>query len=66
MESESKGRNDQQASEESGDQHPQGKTAAELSNRAAESVGRRYDGTKEAFQEPNGEDHGDTEEQPGS
>ena len=65
MESESKGRDDQQTSEEPGGRHPQDQTAAELSNRAAESVGRRYDGTKETFQEPNDEEHGDTEEQPG-
>jgi hypothetical protein len=66
MESESKGRNDQQTSEESGDQHSQAQAAAELSDRAAESVGRRYDGTKETFQEPNDREHGDTEDQPGS
>jgi hypothetical protein len=56
MESESKGRSEEQAFDESEDQHPQVRAAAELSDRAAESVGRRYDGTKEAFHEARGHD----------
>ncbi|MDN3358277.1 hypothetical protein [Actinomadura sp. DC4] len=56
MESEPKGRDDEQSPEEGGDEHPQSKTAAELSDRAAESVGRRYDGTKESVHEEHGHD----------
>jgi hypothetical protein len=59
MESEPKGRDDEQAAEERGDEHPNVQTAAELSNRAAESVGRRYDGTKESVHEAHGHDQDD-------
>jgi hypothetical protein len=55
MESEPKGR-DEQAAEEQGDEHPHVKSAAELSDRAAESVGRRYDATKESVQEAHAHD----------
>jgi hypothetical protein len=50
MESEPKDR-DEQAAQEHGDEHPHVKSAAELSDRAAESVGRRYDATKESVDE---------------
>lgn len=55
MESEPKGR-DEQAAEEQEDEHPQVKSAAELSDRAAESVGRRYDATKESVHEAHAHD----------
>lgn len=60
MESESKGRDDQQTPE-SDDRHPQEQAAAELSERAAESVSRRYDATKESVHEAHG--HEDDEEE---
>jgi hypothetical protein len=55
MESEPEGR-DEQASEEQEDEHPHVKSAAELSDRAAESVGRRYDATKESVHEDHAHD----------
>jgi hypothetical protein len=41
------------------DQRPDTERAAELSDRAAESVGRRYDGTKETVDEPTDNEHAD-------
>ena len=55
MEPESTDRDD----ERSGDQRPHTETAAELSDRAAESVSDRYDGTKEAVQDPTDNEHAD-------
>jgi|tagenome__1003787_1003787.scaffolds.fasta_scaffold19866175_2 hypothetical protein len=55
MESEPKGR-DEQASEEREDEHPHVTSAAELSDRAAESVGRRYDATNEGVEEADAHD----------
>ena len=64
MESESKNseseNTDGQASEETGGRHPHEQAAAELSERAAESVGRRYDATKESVHEAHG--HPDDED----
>jgi hypothetical protein len=54
MESESKDRDDERTAQEREDDHI--RTAADLSNRAAESVGRRYDGTKESTHEAHGHD----------
>jgi hypothetical protein len=43
--------------------HPQEKAAEELSNRAAESVEQRYDGTKESYEHaPEQVDPGDGED----
>jgi hypothetical protein len=61
MESESKDRDGRQAPEESGEEHPQERAAAELSERSADSVGRRYDATKETFHETH-EDGGEEDE----
>lgn len=47
---ESKDRDDQPASEDSG-AHPQEQAASELSERSADSVGRRYDATQESVHE---------------
>ncbi|GAA4504531.1 hypothetical protein GCM10023191_058970 [Actinoallomurus oryzae] len=52
---EAEGRRDDQASEERKDRDDRG-TASELSDRAAESVGRRYDATKETHHETQGDD----------
>ncbi len=56
MESEPSDRDDDRSAEESGEEHPHVRAAAELSDRAAESVGRRYDGTKESTHEAHGTD----------
>ncbi|WP_329241002.1 hypothetical protein OG417_41425 [Actinoallomurus sp. NBC_01490] len=48
---ETEGRRDDQAPEEQKDRNDRG-AASELSDRAAESVGRRYDATKEIHHEP--------------
>jgi hypothetical protein len=48
MESESKNTDDQQAPEETEGRHPHEQAAADLSEQAAESIGRRYDSTKES------------------
>jgi hypothetical protein len=48
---ESRDRDDQPAPEESEGEHPQERAAEELSGRSAESVGRRYDATKESVHE---------------
>jgi hypothetical protein len=56
-ESESKDRDDERSAQEREDDHV--RTAADLSNRAAESVGRRYDGTKESVHEAHGHDQDD-------
>jgi hypothetical protein len=61
MESESKDRDDRRAPEEPEEEHPQERTASELSGRSADSVGRRYDATKETYQEVRG-DGGDEDE----
>jgi hypothetical protein len=50
---------DQRAPEESDGRHPQEQAAADLSKRAAESVGRRYDATKESVHETHGGPHGE-------
>lgn len=50
---------DQRAAEETDDRHPQERAAADLSKRAAESVGRRYDGTKESVHEAHGGPEGE-------
>jgi hypothetical protein len=55
MESE-KDRDEQRAPEERGEEHPHVQAASELSDRAAESVDRRYDATKESFHETHGQD----------
>jgi hypothetical protein len=57
MESESKDRDDERSAQEREDDHV--RTATDLSNRAAESVGRRYDGTKESVHEAHGHDQDD-------
>jgi len=57
MESESKDRDDERTAEEREDDHV--RTATDLSNRAAESVGRRYDGTQESVHEAHGHDQDD-------
>ncbi len=36
--------------DDTGRDHPHEKVAEELSDRAADSVGQRYDGTKEAYE----------------
>jgi hypothetical protein len=48
---------------ESGDSegHPHVQAAADLSDRAAESVSRRYDGTKEAYHETGQEEDDETD-----
>jgi hypothetical protein len=56
MESEPKGRDDEQAPEEHGDEQSHVQAAAELSNRAADSVGRRYDATQEGTEEAHAHD----------
>jgi hypothetical protein len=53
---EAEGRRDDQAPEEQGNQHDHVRAASELSDRAAETVGRRYDGTKEIHHETQGDD----------
>lgn len=55
MESE-KDRDDQQESEERGGEHPHVQAASELSDRAADNVGRRYDATKESVHEAQAHD----------
>lgn len=55
MESE-KDRDDRRTAAEQGGEHPQAQAAADLSHRAAESVGRRYDATKETVHEPDEEE----------
>ncbi|HZE32170.1 MAG TPA: hypothetical protein VE198_12115 [Actinoallomurus sp.] len=57
MESESKDRDDERTAQERKDDHV--RTATDLSDRAAESVGRRYDGTKESVHEAHGQDQDD-------
>lgn len=57
MESESKDRDDERSAQEREDDHV--RTATELSNRAAESVGRRYDGTQESVHEAHAHDQDD-------
>ena len=57
MESESKDRDDERTAQERKDDNV--RTAADLSDRAAESVGRRYDGTKESVHEAHGHDQDD-------
>jgi hypothetical protein len=64
MESESKDRDDERSAEERKDDHV--RSATELSNRAADSVGRRYDGTKEGVHEAHGHDHDDRDEDTGA
>lgn len=56
---EAEGRREDQAPEEQEKQHDHVRAASELSNRAAETVGRRYDGTKEAHHETRGDDADD-------
>jgi hypothetical protein len=43
----------EESTPDDGEQHPHERAAAELSGRAAESVGRRYDATRETHQEAN-------------
>ena len=57
MESESKDRDAERTAHEREDDHV--RTAADLSDRAAESVGRRYDGTQESVHEAHGHDQDD-------
>jgi hypothetical protein len=57
---ESRDRDDQRAPEDSG-RHPQEQAASELSERSAESVGRRYDATKESVHEGH-QESGDEDE----
>lgn len=45
-------RDDRPKPEESAEQHPHERAASELSDRAAESVGQRYDATKETAEQP--------------
>ncbi|MFB9840497.1 hypothetical protein [Actinoallomurus acaciae] len=55
---ETEGRRDDEAPEEQEQekQHDHVRAASELSDRAAESVSRRYDGTKEAHHETRDDD----------
>ena len=57
MESESKDRDDERTAQEHEDDNV--RDAAALSDRAAESVGRRYDGTQESVHEAHGHDQHD-------
>jgi hypothetical protein len=52
------GRDEDQANEQ--DRHDHVKAASELSDRAAESVGRRYDATNEALDEAQRHDEDQT------
>jgi hypothetical protein len=54
---ESEHRDDERTAEEREDEHV--KSAAELSDKAAESVDRRYDGTKEIVHETHDQDEDD-------
>jgi hypothetical protein len=58
---ESEGRNDEQEPEEHEGEHPHVRAASELSDRAADTVGRRYDATKESVHESRGDDQDDDE-----
>lgn len=67
MESASGERDDRQAPEEPGDgRHPHERAASDLSGRAAESVGRRYDATKESAHEGHSPAGGDEDDQEGA
>jgi hypothetical protein len=48
---ESEDRHEQPAPENEDERHPHERAAEDLSGRAAESVGRRYDATKESVHE---------------
>jgi hypothetical protein len=50
-----------QAESGHGEDHPHVQAAADLSDRAAESVSRRYDGTKEAYHQTRQEEDDETD-----